>query len=376
MLTGELAVLWCFVLTAVAGADDAPPGPGPNPPLASDGAIDAILAPIREKHQVPGLIVGVVKPQGLTAAGVVGIRKEGSPEVMTVSDKLHLGSNTKAMTATRIAMLVDEGKLSWQSTVGDVFADLKAGFHEDFLGVTLEQLLTHRAGLPANIPYHEINGDSRIVEREEVVKQVFSRPPEHPPGTKFLYSNVGYIAAGHIAERVTGKSWEELMTTGLFEALQMPSAGFGFPGTKGQVDQPWGHGSFLGKPMPQQLDNAAVIGPAGTVHCTLADWAKFVAFHLHPPRGDKLLKPETFERLHTPPAGGDYAMGWIVTERPWAGGRVLAHSGSNTMWYATVFIAPKRDVAFLAVTNIGGTAGQQACDEALSALIKHELQLP
>jgi dienelactone hydrolase len=62
-------------------------------------------------------------------------------------------------------------------------------------------------------------------------------------------------------------------------------------------------------------------------------------------------------------------MGWIVTERPWAGGQVLVHNGSNTMWFAFAWIAPKKNVAYLAVANQGMPAGQAACDAAISALV-------
>ncbi len=372
-----MAVLWMIALPAFVVADDALPGKDkPDSALVSDGTIEAMLVPIREKHRVPGLIAGTVNRQGLVAAGVVGARKYGSPEPMTINDHVHLGSNTKAMTATRLAMLVEEGKLSWQSTLGEVFSDLKAEFHDDFVNVTLEQLLTHRAGLPANVMYPRTGG-SIVAMRESVVKRVLSNPPLHPPGTKFLYSNLGYIIAGHTAERVTDKSWEQLMTDGLFTPLEMTSAGFGFPGTKGLVDQPWGHKVLIYNPIPLQLDNAEALGPAGTVHCSLADWAQFAALHLQGARGEgTLLKPTTFHALHTPPVGEKYAMGWAVKEYPWADGPVLEHSGSNTMWFATIVVSPKRDLAFLAATNVGPPSGHQACDAAIAALIEHESKSP
>lgn len=339
-------------------------------PLSSNAELEKLLAPVREKHKVPGLVAGIVQGQGLTLAAAVGVRKAGSAEPITVHDQLHLGSNTKAMTATRIALLVEDGKLAWQSTIGEVFLHLKSELHTDFQAVTLTQLLTHRAGLPANGPYGSVGPGSLVEQREALLKSGLSKAPVHPPGTKFLYSNVGYIVAGHMAEQVTGKPWEELMTSGLFEPLKISSAGFGVPGTKGQIDQPWGHSSAFGVPIPQQLDNPPVLGPAGTVHCSIEDWGKFVALHLQAARGDaKLLKPATFEKLQTPAAGEDYALGWIVTTHPWAGGNVLVHNGSNTMWFAAVWIVPQKNVAYLAVTNQGMPAGQAACDAAITALI-------
>jgi hypothetical protein len=84
----------------------------------------------------------------------------------------------------------------------------------------------------------------------------------------------------------------------------------------------------------------------------------------------ELLKPETFQFLHVPPGKSEYSGGWIVVNRPWAKGRTLAHNGSNTMWYATVWIAPEIDTAYLVVTNQGGSAGQKVCDTAVSEMIK------
>ena len=371
-----MAATWIYLIATMSLAAEPPeqsettPAAPHSNTLTSNPDLEKLLAPIREKHKVPGLVAGIIQGDGLMIAAAVGVRKSGAPEAITVNDKLHLGSNTKAMTATRIALQVEEGKLSWQSTLGEIFPQLKPDIHADLQSVTLAQLLTHRSGLPANTSYVSVGSGSVVEQRDTLLKKVLAKPPVHPPGSKFLYSNVGYIVAGHIAEQVTGKSWEELMIAGLFEPLQMSSAGFGAPGTKDQIDQPWGHSSLFGVPVPQQFDNPPVLGPAGRVHCSLEDWGKFIALHLHGARGEaKLLKLETFQKLQTPAAGEDYAMGWIVTERPWAGGQVLFHNGSNTMWFAYAWIAPKKNVAYLAAANLGMPAGQAACDAAIGALI-------
>jgi CubicO group peptidase (beta-lactamase class C family)/dienelactone hydrolase len=373
-LAATAATWMVLIATSSLAAEPEPATATPSAPtpsvLASNPDIEKLLAPIREKHKVPGLVAGIVQGDRLTVAAAVGVRKAGSSEPITVNDKLHLGSNTKAMTATRIARLVEEGKLSWQSTVGEVFSHLKADLHADCQSITLTQLLTHRAGLPANASYGSVGTGSVVEQREALLKNVLSKPPVHSPGSKFLYSNVGYIVAGHMAEQVTGKSWEELMTAGLFEPLKMSSAGFGAPGTKDQIDQPWGHSSLFGIPIPQQFDNPPVLGPAGTVHCSIEDWGKFIALHLHGARGEaKHLKLETLQKLQAPAAGEDYALGWLVSERPWAGGQVFFHNGSNTMWFAHAWIAPKKNVAYLAATNQGIPAGQAACDAAILALV-------
>jgi CubicO group peptidase (beta-lactamase class C family) len=125
-----------------------------------------------------------------------------------------------------------------------------------------------------------------------------------------------------------------------------------------------------GRLEPTRHDNAACLGPAGTVHCTMVDWAKFAIAHLRGERTDGgLLRPSTFRALHAPPKGSEYAGGWIVVDRPWAGGRALTHSGSNTYWYVTVWLAPARDFGILVAANRGDGEVARACDESVGALI-------
>ena len=113
------------------------------------------------------------------------------------------------------------------------------------------------------------------------------------------------------------------------------------------------------------------MGPAGTVHCSIPEWARFAALHLAAERGrPRLLKAGTFRALHTPPAGFEYAGGWLVCQRTWAGGRAFNHSGSNTSWYATVWLAPALNLAFLAATNQGDKVAEKANDDAIVALIR------
>ncbi|MDR3634120.1 MAG: serine hydrolase [Isosphaeraceae bacterium] len=342
-------------------------------PRADEG-VSRTLAEVRDKHRLPGLVGAVIRGGTIASIGAVGVRKVGDPRPIQPGDQVHLGSDTKAMTATMVGTLVDEGKLGWATTVREVFAARAADLHRDFQGVTLWELLTHRAGLPANGPWRGLKGKTTTEQRRDLLARMMSVAPVSPPGTKFAYSNVGYALAGLMAEEVTGRSWETLMRERLFTPLQMASAGFGPPGTVGEVDQPWGHRPIGKIFLPAQADNAPALGPAGTVHCTMGDWARFAGQHMREAKGGpRLLKPDTLRKLHTPPKGETYAGGWIVVERPWAGGPALTHAGSNTMWFATIWVAPVRNFAIAVATNAGGEGAQTACDEAVGALIKHHL---
>lgn len=336
--------------------------------------VSALLTPIIQKDGVPGMAAAVVQGGNIVAVGVAGVRTRGKPDKIAVADQFHLGSDTKAMTAMLCGILVDEGKLKWDQTLGQTFPELSKSMNPQYQAVTLEQLLTQRGGAPGELEKDPLWGKlwqykgTPTGARRLLLQGVTSKPPEAPPGEKFIYSNAGYAIAGHMAEKVTGKSWEELMREKIFRPLGMATAGFGAPGTRGKNDQPRGHkpdGSPV-EPGPG-ADNPVAIGPAGIVHCSIGDWAKFIAANL--PSGKiKLVKPETFEKLHTSvPGEPKYAMGWIIADnQPWAGGPALTHAGSNTMWFAVAWLAPAKDFAVLVACN---QANDKACNDAVLALI-------
>jgi CubicO group peptidase (beta-lactamase class C family) len=336
--------------------------------------VSAILIPIIQKHDVPGMAAAVVRNGEIVAIGVAGVRTRGKPDKIAAADRFHIGSDTKTMTAMLCGILVDEGKLKWSQTLGETFPELKKSMNPQYQAVTLEQLLTHRGGAPGDLTKDELWGElwqhkgTPTSARRLLLQGVTSKPPEATAGEKFIYSNAGFSIAGHMAEKVTGKSWEDLMREKIFRPLGMTTAGFGAPGTRTKNDQPRGHkadGSPV-EPGPA-ADNPVAIGPAGIVHCSIGDWAKFAAANL-PSAKTKLVKPETLEKLHTPAVGEPkYAMGWIIADnQPWAGGPALTHAGSNTMWLAVAWLAPKKDFAVLVACN---QANDKACNDAVLALI-------
>ncbi len=336
--------------------------------------VDDLLEPIRQKHNMPALAGAVVTSKKLEAMGAVGVRKAGTDIAVTAEDLWHIGSDTKAMTAALIGRLVEQGKLKWEATIGEAFPGLEADWPANFKEITLLHLLSHRSGFRANLLWGLLPRTGPIRERRLAsLKLAASARLLSDPGAKYLYSNLGYVIAGTMAEAVADSSWEELMKNMIFEPLGMKNVGYGGVGTPGKIDQPWGH-TADGKPVGgngPDMDNPPVVGPAGRVHCSLRDWAMFVSDQLRGARGEKaLLKPETYQKLHTPPFGGNYALGWGVVEREWGGGAVLTHSGSNTMNYAVAWLAPKLGFAVLVVTNQGGEAAAKACDDATSALIR------
>jgi CubicO group peptidase (beta-lactamase class C family) len=345
----------------------------PLPPIRADEPLNSRLRALVERHNLPGVIAALVRGGTIAAIGAAGVRKLGSEEPIRIGDRVHVGSCTKAMTATMIGTLVDEGVLNWSSTVAEIFTDFADTVHADYRDVTLLQLLNHRAGLPHDVDWDSLGrgrGLSQTQQRRRLLERTLKEAPGSKPGTTFAYSNAGYMLAGLMAEQVTGQPWEDLMRARLFEPLGMSTAGFGPPGARGQLNEPWGHRDEDGKVVPHQMDNPPSLGPAGTVHVSLPDWAKFALLHLRGDRGDALLlDPDTFRVLHTPPAGSPYAGGWGIYAQRGDRRRMLTHDGSNTLWYAAIRIATARNVVLLAATNQGGDAAEKAFHEAVEELM-------
>lgn len=348
--------------------------------------LDSMLAPIREQFEIPALTAAMVGAADLVALGAVGTRSARSPVAVTQDDLWHLGSCTKSMTATLTALLVEEGVLGWDTTIEDVYPDLLNIIFPEYRYMSPIEFLSHRSGIPGlntPTPYDALQGrywtysGPITQQREELTKEVLSRPPVSAPGTIYNYSNLGYIIVGSMLERLTGQTWEDLMIDQLFSRLEMFTASFGAPGNPGQLDQPWGHTSTDCTPIAPSIfaDNAPILGPAGRVHCSMADWAKYAAFHLQGARGVSglALPPQQFEIMHQDREGQGYGLGWVIEPRVWASGTTLSHNGSNTMWLAMIWIAREQDVAFMSVANCGSDQAFSAADAAIGAMIERFL---
>ncbi len=110
--------------------------------------VDAILETIVGPGGCPGMAVVALRGDRIVAQGVAGFRKRGDSERITLDDRFHLGSCGKAITATLAAILIEEGRLDWVTTLPEIFGDVVKNMHPAWKDVTLRQVLAHRAGLP------------------------------------------------------------------------------------------------------------------------------------------------------------------------------------------------------------------------------------
>jgi CubicO group peptidase (beta-lactamase class C family) len=273
-----------------------------------------------------------------------------------IDDRYHIGSNTKAMTATLAAIAVERGLLDWESTAAAVL-DVRGSSK-----ITLERLLGHAAGIRPLTDDDELIGLSS--ERAAVARLLVGERPLFEPGTKNVYSNGGYAVAAAMLEQATGLTWETLLDAWLAEPLSI-GLGIGWPAEIA------GHYERAGQLVQHdQADGYRVhvaIAPAGDVSASIGAYGRFVQLHLRGLREQpELLTGESFERLHTP-LGGAFALGWGV--QPFEGARTSVHAGSAGTFFALVAVQPERDLAVAVMTNAGGHRAEVASLELVRELI-------
>ena len=222
------------------------------------------------------------------------------------------------------------------------------------------------AGTYKYLADHEY-GSSVMDIRQMVAEDVLTEIPRYL-GTTMLYSNAGYIIAGAILEHMTGTSWETLITERIFEPLEMNSCGFGPPDVNGDIAHPWGH--YEGSPL--DVDNPPSLGPAGTVHCSLADWGLYIIDALNGVQGEPALLQTTSYTALFADQGHEYGFGWGVIDQDWAGGVAYSHSGSNGLNAATVWIVPELDEAYLMVANSAENEVWQTFDELVGFWVEYD----
>lgn len=344
----------------------------------------AKLAEVSRKHDVPAMSAAVVNAKGFVQSQCYGNRKRGTADKVELSDRFPIGSNTKSMTATLAAVLVEAGKIEWETTIGDVWPKAtEKDLHPKLRSVTLDQLLSHQGGVPSNISdlskeawgKHFAEKQSPTLERKAMLKLALSKAPTQRQGT-FVYSNLGYAIVSAMLESRTGESYESLMKKHVFDPLEMRSADFRSMQSAKQLRPPmlWGHQAANGEPVDPRTagaENPTVYAAAGTINLSIEDYAKYARWHLAGTPSPVLQSQKEFDHLHRPQvdfdkSGAEYACGWICLDTEF--GPALNHAGSNTNSYAVIWILPEADFAAVVCANSGQQKAYTACEEMINYL--------
>jgi D-alanyl-D-alanine carboxypeptidase len=351
------------------------------------------LAKIVEEHNLPAL--GALYVNDSSHVAVVGVRRIGNPENATAEDIWHLRSNAKAMTATTIGMLEQEGLFSWTSTFQDLLGSVVT-ISADFQDVTVEQLSSHTSGISdtavVNSAACPAAWDVSASEGRVLLSNFTLSSPSNGTRGEFEYANMNYIVLGLIIDTVTSERAETVIQSRLWGPLGIATGGWGPcpESSLSSIDNPWPHAEEDGQPAPLPLgtklryrDNSPAYHTAGAAHMSLTDYGKWLRLHFDADVHRQLnLSSETMQRLHQIAPGAESKSytygGWIRSEEDAHGAYSLAHDGSNTYYYliAVVDVAGSRAVG--AITNVAsrdpqGSAFLEATYDVRGRLLSGEL---
>ena len=339
------------------------------------------IAEVCSKHKVPSMTIAAIRPDKVLLTLCGGVRKRDAKSQVEITDIHPLGSNGKAMTATLAAVIVESGKIKWETTIEEVWPNRgKAKLHPKLRDVTLTDLLTHQSGLRRDFggpQWASFFAEKRqpAAERRRMLPLALKDEPEQKRGT-YLYSNLGYVVAAAMLEERTDKNFESLMQKHIFAPLKMESAYFHTRKAASKLKPPhlWGHQTNGIAISPKQVgsENPSVYSPVGTIHATISDYAKFAQWHLRRKPEPILEQQATLDFLqkgHIQVGGATkYGGGWLVQESPW--GKALQHTGSNTNSFALTWVFLEKDLAAIALTNTYEPSHFAACDEMILEMAK------
>jgi CubicO group peptidase (beta-lactamase class C family) len=356
--TARLVALVLLALAPALGAQQ--PAPPPN--------FDAYVTKVLATFQVPGVAVAIVKDGRVVLAKGYGVKRLGEPAPVDAFTRFGIASNTKAFTATAIAMLVERGKIEWDAPVTRYLPDF--AMYDPFVTreITVRDLLVHRSGLGLGA------GDllwwpASTYTRKEIMQRLRYIRPATSFRSAYAYDNVLYLVAGELIEKVSGRTWEEFVATEILAPVGMThstvrhadaSRGDNVAATHAEVD-----GKVAVVP-PMTSDNT---NPAGGINSGAADIARWMITQLdsgRTPEGARLWTPRSTRELWTGvtpmpigPAPPDfaplranfnlYALGFGV--RDYRGYKLLNHTGGLPGYVSEIMMIPDQRLGVAVFTN-------------------------
>lgn len=344
------------------------------PPLfsqLSSQSIDSLMEEALVKLNVAGASIAVVKDGQVIHQKGYGVASIRTKEKVTEYTNFQIASNTKAFTAAALAILVDEGKITWEDK--DYIPEFK--MYNDYVtdNFNIVDLLTHRSGLGLGA------GDLTFIPdgADFTVKDLFGIFQHFKPvssfRTKYNYDNLLYIIAGEIIARVSKMSYEEFIQKRIFDPLQMNSSFAGDSNIHNVKNLAAPHSAATGE--LKKIDRFAIgmIGPAGGIYSNVSDMSKWMLTQLNKGRYGDDLKSLLFssassgkmwtiqtvlpnfisERYNTQFNG--YGLGWLLNDM--RGHLTAMHTGGLPGMLSQVMLVPDMKLGVVVLTNTESGGG-------------------
>ncbi len=352
-------------------------------PAAPPADLDAWIARAMTEFHTPGVAVAIVKDGRLLFSKGFGARRMGSPERVDEDTLFGIGSNTKAFTAAALAILVDEGRITWDDRVIDHLPGFRMSDPYVTREITVRDLLTHRSGMGLGAGDLMFFPDSDLTREQIVFNQRFI-PLATSFRSAYAYDNVLYLVAGQIIPAVTGKSWDDFVRERIFAAVGMKHSNTTVTALGPGVKYATPHTTIDGTLQPVKNDHIDNTAPAGAINSCVSDLARWVMVRLDEgalPDGRRLFSKsqasqmwsgQTILPIADPPAPlaalkprfSLYGLGLGL--RDYHGRKLVSHSGGLTGYVSHVAMVPEERLGLVVLTN--GDA-----DETLGTITLHVL---
>ena len=317
-----------------------------GPALRADQVDDFVQEDMKKQH-IPGLSLAVVRDGKIEKAQGYGLANVELAVPATADTVYQSGSLGKQFTATALMQLVEAGKLG----LDDKISQHLPATPESWKDITVRHLLTHTAGIknfgPKNLDFR------KDYTEDQLLKLAASFPLEFEPGTRWKYSNTGYVVLGILIGKVAGQFYGDYLKEHVFKPLDMETARI-----INEADI-IPHRAAGYRRVRGQLKNQEYVSPTlnttadGSLYLTVRDLAKWDAALY----SDKILKTPSLEQMWTPVKLKDgknrpYGFGWALNRAN--GHKVIEHGGA---WQGfTTYIARYVDdkVTVIVLTNLAG----------------------
>ena len=337
-------------------------------PLASQQAerlkgLDQYVEQSMQQWGIPGVALAVVKGDSIVHARGFGVRRLGDPAPVDIRTMFAIGSSSKAFTSAALAILVDEGKVGWDTRVVSVLPGFQLADRVATEQTTIRDLLSHRTGLPGeNLVFW---GTS--VTREQIIDRLRFLPMQSSPRSRYQYQNLMYVVAGQLIPALTGASWDDFVANRILQPLGMSrtTPQVSSLGRFDNVATPHAPENGTMRPIAWlNLDNA---GPAGSIVSDVIDMAQWIRLQLGRGqyRGRRLISEAQIRVMRTPAMPlpeeipynllmpeahlRSYGLGWMMHD--YHDRLVVEHAGQTDGMHATVALMPEEQLGVVVLTN-------------------------
>ena len=325
--------------------------------------LDAYYAKALADWDVPGMSIAIVKDGKVVFSKGYGVKEKGKNERPDASTLFAIASNTKSFTSAAIAQLVDEGKLSWDDRVRKYLPDF--ALYDPWISdkVTIRDLLCHRVGLGT------FSGDilwyRSTLTAEEILERVRHLPKSYDFRAGYGYSNVMFLAAGEVVEKVSGQSWHEYIKAHFFRPLGMNRSISTIRDLDNTGNYASPHKLVDDVHVPLPWEEWATVAAMGGIISSVEDMSQWMIFNLNHGiwKGDTLLSRQSRNVLWTPHnihqvdhTDSDntshmrgYALGWTVSD--YRGRYRVGHTGGYSGMLSAMALVPDENLGIVVLTN-------------------------